>query len=205
MKTRWLLAVTLLCGCSNHRPDPLDPDAFRQYQSTVTVQSGDHTDTYQYYREGSKIRIVPVGPELNDQGEPMDHVAIILDQEAKTATAISERRKQFYVRPLLTANVPEASVVATAGRKVVSREPIGLETVDNHTCNIERFVLEQPDGTQNAVKVWSAQDLKGFPMRVEAARGSSSVTTTFANVKLGKAGDQSLFTVPAGYSDAAKR
>jgi hypothetical protein len=203
MRAHWLMFAALLGGCSTHRNDPLDPDAFPQYQSTVTVQSGERTNTFQYFRQGSKLRIVPVGPELNADGQPMDKQVIILDAEAKTATAISERRKQYYVRPLLNANMPGTAAVAQAAHKIVSRETVGLETVANHTCSVEHLTLEQPDGTQSSVKVWTAQDLKGFPMRVETARGNGTVTTTFADVKLGPAGNQSLFTVPADYTNAA--
>ncbi len=202
MKRSCLVLVALVSGCSDRSLDPLDPDSFRHYSGTVTLETGGQKSVLDYYREGKKVRIVPRVAE----GSPYDQrVAIIVDEEAKTATALSMGRKQYFVHPLRARSVPGANwLLGQFAQRphVVSRQELGAETIDGHPCTVQRVVMQAADGSQQAVKLWSARDLRGFAIRVETAAGRAPLVVTFADVKLGPIGDPSLFVVPADFTKA---
>jgi hypothetical protein len=203
MKRSCLVLVALvLSGCSGGLLDPLDPDAFRQYSGTVTIETGGKKSVLDYYRDGKKLRIVP----RVAAGSPYDQrVAIIVDEAAKTATAVSMGRKQYYVHPLRAQDAPGANWPLgqfVQGSHNLTRQDLGTETIDGHPCTVQRVVMQAADGSQQAVKVWSARDLRGFAIKVEATAGGTPLVVTFADVKLGPTGDPSLFVVPADFTKA---
>ena len=65
---------------------------------------------------------------------------------------------------------------------------LGEETIDGRICGIYDCV---EDG--NKAKLWVAQDLD-FPVKIEAA----GATTTYRNINIGVALEDSLFVLPAG-------
>lgn len=64
------------------------------------------------------------------------------------------------------------------------REPLGEEAVDGHHCHIERIIRTSPDGSIARIKLLEADDLKGFPIKVELELGPRVNTITYKNVKL---------------------
>lgn len=202
MRRSCLVLVAIVSGCSDRLLDPLDPDSFRQFSGTVTIETGGQKSVLNYYREGKKLRIVPRVAE----GSPYDQrVAIIVDEEAKTATAVSMGRKQYFVHPLRAQSAPGANWLLgqfAQRRHVLSRQELGTETIDGHPCTVQRVVMQGADGSQQAVKLWSARDLRGFAIKIEAAAGGIPLLVTFADVKLGPSGDPSLFVVPADFTKA---
>jgi hypothetical protein len=197
-RVSWIF-VALIFGCGNKVLDPFDADSFRQFSSTVTVESAGGTMVYDYYRDGNKLRIDPRVPADNDKHDR--RMTIIVDLEKRTTTAISMGRKQFFEQSL----DPKSSVAALASfwPKVLSRESVGSETIDGHVCAIERVMMQGHDGVQRTAKVWTARDLQGFAVKYEVAQGNAPMTVKFGAVKLGPVQDRSLFAIPSGFTNAA--
>ena len=73
------------------------------------------------------------------------------------------------------------------------------ETVDGHVCKIENVTLtpdEDESPTVVKMKLWEAQDLDGFPVKIEVDAGPQKFTSTYTNVSL-KAPEPKLFEHPA--------
>jgi hypothetical protein len=208
MKTcAWLLPITLI-GCSTAPVDPLDSSAYTRFSAKLTLDVGDRHDVYEYYRDGTKARFVPTEGGFVSQEGP-GRVAIIVDSDAKTATAISYDRQQYSAIPFLAASAGLEGQVGVQGEpqadkqlEVVSREDLGEEIAAAHDCRVQRVVTKIHGGEKQSMDVWNADDLRGFPVKMRTVRAGRNVTTTFTDVKLDAPVDPNLFTIPAGFSNA---
>lgn len=72
------------------------------------------------------------------------------------------------------------------------------ETVDGHICRIENVTFKPKDERPFLVKMklWRAEELEGFPIRIEAETGGRKITLDYKNVSL-NAPDPKLFAHPA--------
>jgi hypothetical protein len=72
------------------------------------------------------------------------------------------------------------------------------ETIDGHVCKIEAMTLTPKDDRPIVakIKLWKAEDLDGFPIRIEVEEGGQTYTSTYTNVSL-KPPDPNLFQHPA--------
>jgi hypothetical protein len=72
------------------------------------------------------------------------------------------------------------------------------ETVDGHLCKIEILTLTPKDERPivATMKMWEAEDLEGFPIRIEVTEAGQTLTSTYTNVSL-KPPDPKLFWHPA--------
>ena len=48
----------------------------------------------------------------------------------------------------------------------MERSSAGTDTVDGHPCKVENLTVTQQNGQPTKMKVWEAQDLKGFPIKI---------------------------------------
>jgi hypothetical protein len=78
----------------------------------------------------------------------------------------------------------------------VQRTPAGEGDVDGHHCHIESVVRTAPSGSAMHVRFWEADDLNGFPVKIEVDRPQGRVITiAYTDVKLGPP-DPALFKLP---------
>jgi len=72
------------------------------------------------------------------------------------------------------------------------------ETVDGHVCKIETLTFTPKDDRPIVakMKLWEAEDLDGFPIRIDVEEGGQTFTSTYTNVSL-QAPDPELFQHPA--------
>jgi hypothetical protein len=77
----------------------------------------------------------------------------------------------------------------------VERTPAGTEVVDGHSCKIENVTVTPQNGTPTKMKVWEADDLQGFPVKVEIQSSKGPVTVMYKDVSF-DAPAASLFTHP---------
>ncbi|MGA3087720.1 MAG: hypothetical protein ABSD75_03855 [Terriglobales bacterium] len=72
------------------------------------------------------------------------------------------------------------------------------ETVDGHVCRIETLTLTPKDDRPIVarMKLWEAEDLDGFPIRIDVEEGGQTFTSRYTNVSL-EAPDPKLFEHPA--------
>jgi len=79
----------------------------------------------------------------------------------------------------------------------VERVAAGKETLDDHSCRIEDVAVTsaQPGASPVKMRLWEAEDLQGFPIRIDIQRGTGHATIRYKNVVLGPQ-DPTLFIHP---------
>ena len=71
------------------------------------------------------------------------------------------------------------------------------ETFDGHSCKIEKATFTATDDRPPVkMKLWEAEDLKGFPVKMGIMTKTRTITITYSDVKLDPP-DASLFKLPA--------
>ena len=72
------------------------------------------------------------------------------------------------------------------------------ETVDGHSCKVNNYIAKTKDGTITIkIKLWEAEDLKGFPIKAEIEPQSrAKFTISYSDVSL-EPPNPKLFEVPA--------
>jgi hypothetical protein len=88
---------------------------------------------------------------------------------------------------------------AQAADTTVERSSAGTDTVDGHACKVENLTVTPHTGPRagqsTSMKVWEAQDLHGFPIKVETQTSHGPMTIEYKDVSLAEP-DPSLFTHP---------
>jgi hypothetical protein len=79
----------------------------------------------------------------------------------------------------------------------VERVASGKETLDGHSCQVEDLTVSSPKGLKPLkMRFWEAEDLQGFPIRIDFERaGGKYATVRYKNVILGTQ-DPTLFIYP---------
>ena len=156
-------------------------DAFQQFSATLNGGIGRDTNR-KIYRSGKFMRF-----EFDDHYR----ITYLVD------------RSSWLVYPQKCSKFPMADPAAYPfSRKFrVERSPSeDKETVDGHTCRIENVTLVTEDALPMTIKMklYEAEDLKGFPVRIESENITtrSKVTFNYSNVSL-EPPDPKLFEHPA--------
>jgi len=85
------------------------------------------------------------------------------------------------------------------------RTPEGEDDVDGHHCHVESVVRTSSTGAEMHVKFWEADDLNGFPIKIEIGpAGKKTTTITYKDVKLGPP-DSALFKLPTNCTDGPSK
>jgi hypothetical protein len=84
---------------------------------------------------------------------------------------------------------------AQAQDATIDRSPAGTDTVDGHVCKVENMTVTSASGKTAKMKVWEADDLKGFPVKVEVESPNGPVTLLYKDISF-DAPPASLFTHP---------
>jgi len=76
------------------------------------------------------------------------------------------------------------------------------ETIDGHVCKIERATFSSKEDRPIVVKMklWEAEDLKAFPVKIEISSSTRTITVTYKDVNLDPP-DPNLFKIPAKCPD----
>lgn len=75
---------------------------------------------------------------------------------------------------------------------------LGKETVDGHPCVKKKVTVTDDKGAKHEYTVWSATDLKDFPVKIESTESTGASTMMFRDIKLGKP-EASQFEPPSDY------
>jgi hypothetical protein len=96
---------------------------------------------------------------------------------------------------------PEETPLSHSPDATIQRVPVGTETVDGHPCKVENLTITPHSGPRagqaTTAKVWEAQDLHGFPIKMESQTSRGAVTIQYKDISL-SAPDASLFVHPEG-------
>jgi hypothetical protein len=77
----------------------------------------------------------------------------------------------------------------------VERSPAGSDTINGHSCKVENVTVTPQNGTPTKMKVWLADDLQAFPVKVEIESSRGPVTVQYKDVSF-DAPAAALFTHP---------
>lgn len=126
--------------------------------------------------------------------------------------ANEKQRNGWVIRPLESAKTPKECqrmtlpdfssypfFAYTADRFDVERTstPVSKETIDGHSCTVEEYSVKLKEGGPSLMmKLWRAEDLKGFPVEINIKPSNRpEYTITYSDVTLEKL-DPKLFQLP---------
>jgi hypothetical protein len=86
-------------------------------------------------------------------------------------------------RAAVRLEMPPEDRAAVEKPPAIERKSLGEETVEGHRCVKEQVTLTAANGRKMEVTVWTATDLKGFPIQVQTTEKGDTVTFRYRNVK----------------------
>ncbi|HEV7928356.1 MAG TPA: DUF4412 domain-containing protein [Verrucomicrobiae bacterium] len=90
--------------------------------------------------------------------------------------------------------IPEKNVPVSDYKSDITK--LGGDTVGSYDCTKNKVVVTGPDGVTHEFTVWTATDLKGFPVKIQfKTKEGNDMTMQFSDVKLEKP-DAALFEPP---------
>ena len=92
-----------------------------------------------------------------------------------------------------------AAKSGTNDTSTVESTELGKDTVDGHPCVKNKVVVTDDKGEKRVSTVWSATDLKNFPVKIVRDEQGAEITLLFRDISLTKPA-ASVFDVPAGYT-----
>jgi hypothetical protein len=114
-----------------------------------------------------------------------------------------DKQSTFLVYPSLKAYVQmpmsEADKQALTKDPKIEKTALGKETIDGHPCVKTKIVMKDDKGSAQEAIVWSATDLKDFPVQIEAKEKDTTVVMKFKDVQFAKP-DAKQFETPADYT-----
>jgi len=159
-------------------------DAFPEFSAVMvgSVMTGDDRESY-IYRSGKLVRTQ--GPE--------GHNFLITDLTTLETFGVSALACMHDPNPYFRS----APFSSMRPGYTVERAVSGQETVDGHSCKIEDVTLSSPKLPRPIkLRFWEAEDLQGFPVKVEFIRPSKhDPVIHYKNVVLGPQ-DSTLFIYP---------
>lgn len=157
-------------------------DAHKQFSATMVMTGsamGPHAPQgdMKIYRSGDKMRT-----NIGTMGYS------VIDMSQHTMYMVMAQGMCMQMTPRSQQN-------PFAEQGSVERTPAGTDTVDGHSCKVENVTVTPQNGTPTKMKVWEADDLRGFPVKVEIESSRGPITVTYKDVSF-DAPAASLFTHP---------
>jgi hypothetical protein len=166
-----------------------DHDPFAKFTQFTAVMSGaliGPAEEGRIYRAGSKIRT-----------DSADGGYVVSDVNTHDTFANLAGNKGCIISAAPGARTFPYLVLEESK---VERTPAGEETTDGHLCEIENVTITQKSGHKIKLKIWEAQDLKGFPIKVEQEGMGTPRIAIYKDVRLDPP-DPKLFKRPANCQD----
>jgi hypothetical protein len=170
-------------------------DSFTDFSAVMVgsiMEMGEGASEAHIYRSGELMRMEdPDGP-----GYLITDLTKLESYGISTGPCIHDRHPYFRASPFPAAR-PGSSV-----ERVIT----GKETLDGHSCQIEDITVSSPKtGSHLKMRFWEAEDLQGFPIKIEFRRpGARSSIIRYKNVVLGPQ-DRTLFIHPKSCQSAPQR
>ena len=125
----------------------------------------------------------------------MDRVITISPPDQKTTCIIFPGLEAYF-----NLTVPQDDVATFEKDSKVTKTALGKETINGHPCVKNQVVITDDKGEKHEATVWSATDLKDFPVRILSKEKDDTIIMNFKDIKLAKP-DAKLFEKPAGYTE----
>jgi Domain of unknown function (DUF4412) len=121
----------------------------------------------------------------------MDQTTVIARPDRKLTWSVYPRAKSYAEIPM-----SKDEISAQAANYKFDRTPEGRETVDGHDCAKFKITLTNAKGEKTDATIWSATDLRSFPIQMRMAiDADSTMIIKFRDVKLAPPDDRQ-FEVP---------
>ncbi len=187
MLNRYKVECGLMILCLTSVVQAQNPFATANQFSATVVMSGMPTHGRQMpgdmkiYRSGDKMRTTMPGGAGYMIMDLSQHTGYMVMSNGMCMQTTSQQAQQ--------------NPFSQAHNATVERSPAGTDTVDGHVCKVENLTVTPHDGQPSKMKVWEAEDLKGFPVKIEMQSSRGLVTMEYKDVSLNEP-DASLFTHP---------
>jgi len=123
----------------------------------------------------------------------MDQTIVISRPDKKMVLSIFPRAKAY-----AEIAMSKDEAVAAGKNYVITKAPLGKETIDGHPCEKDKVTLTGDKGDKLVTTVWYATDMKDFPVKLEMPSEEGSVVIMkFKEVKLVRP-ELKEFEAPAG-------
>ena len=114
----------------------------------------------------------------------MDQTVVITRPDRKVTYSIYPRAKAYAEIPM-----PKEETAVLDTNWKLEKSPLGKETIDGHSCQKDKVTFTGDKGQKAEATVWSAADLKDFPVQIQmAADADTTVLVKFRDLKLTLAG-----------------
>jgi hypothetical protein len=121
----------------------------------------------------------------------MDQTIVIARPDRKLTWSVYPRAKSYAEIPM-----SKEEISAQAANYKFDKSPEGRETVDGHDCAKFKITLTTGKGEKTDATVWSASDLRSFPIQMRMAiDADSTMVIKFHDVKLSPP-DEKQFEAP---------
>jgi len=129
----------------------------------------------------------------------MGRMVGINDPKASTMMLIYPGLESYLEVP-----VPPAEAAASKEDYKIEKTELGKETVAGRATVKYKVTMTDSKGTTKEALMWTAPDLKDFPVKMESNDQGATVTMTYSEVKFTKP-DAALFAPPAGFTKHASQ
>jgi hypothetical protein len=170
-------------------------DSFTDFSALMVgnmMEMGEGASEAHIYRSGNLVRVEDPAAE----GYFITDLTSLETYGISPGPCIHDSHPYFRVSPFAAAR-PGSSVERVAA---------GKDTLDGHSCQIEDITVSSPKtGSHLKMRFWEADDLQGFPIKIEFLRpGGRSSIIHYKNVVLAPQ-DPTLFIHPKSCQSAPQR
>lgn len=142
-----------------------------------------------------KNKTMPTSAAASMKQFGMDRVVSVIRPDKK-ATYIIFPGMQSYVNLAL----PQEELETYRKEPKIEKTALGKEALDGHPCVKNKVVITDYQGRKQEVTVWTATDLKDFPVQIETQEGDDKVTIRYRQIRLAKP-DARQFEPPTGFKE----
>ena len=127
----------------------------------------------------------------------LDNVVSIIRPEKRT-TIITFPKLRAFVK----LDMPSSEAEAFLTRAKIERKVIGKEKMEGRPCVKQQVVITDDAGHKSEATVWTATDLRDFPVCVATKESEGTVVMRFRQIQFTRA-ETNKFEPPAGYIECA--
>jgi len=136
-----------------------------------------------------------IEPDALAQVKPLglDSVVSIIRPEQKAALIVFPKLSAF-----VKLDMPPSEAQAFLTRAKIERTTVGKEKMEGHPCVKQRVVITDDGGKKSEATVWTATDLRDFPVCVATKEKEGLVVIRFRQIQFTRT-DAGKFEPPAGF------
>jgi hypothetical protein len=180
-------------------------------QAEVQVLGPDNTERVGtpmvFTLTGNRIRVDVDMTRMRNREQPdalaqvkplgLDNVVSIIQPEQRTSLIMFPKLRAF-----VKLDMPPAESAAFLKRAKIERTAMGKEKMEGYACVKQRVVITDDAGKKSEATVWTATDLRDFPVCVATKEREGTVVIRFRKIQFTRA-EAGRFEPPAGFAEYA--